>query len=203
MADDKNQTTDNNITNILSAIQNWVVAQSNLTKQFTSVISSNHVNLFITGVSTTTGTVTTINTSIGLTGGPITTTGTLAVLLTKLTNSLSSDVSLSTSGAYFTGPTVAQGSSGTWLAIGQVTLQSTSACAFAAKLWDGTTVIDSGNMVTAAANFSGIIPLSGTITSPSSNIKISAETLSAVTGLILANGSGAAKDSTLTVVRIG
>ena len=136
------------LTNILSAVQNWVTAENSLNKQLASVISSNHLNLNLTGISTTVGTVTTINTSIGLTGGPISTTGTLAVSLAKITFSTSANIAISNS-VYTDGPSIAQGTSGVWYVSGTVTLLDTvGATTNSLKLWDSTTVIASDRFVT-------------------------------------------------------
>lgn len=151
-----------------------------------------------------TGTVTQVNTGIGLTGGPITTSGSLAVSLTTLTNSISSNIALNNTANFFDGPSVAQGSSGTWLAVGSVTaVDNAGIASILAKLWDGTTIIDSGAMHTGGAGENIIIALSGTITSPSGNIRISVKDATSTSGNILANASGASKDSTVTAVRIG
>ena len=126
--------------------------------------------------------------------------------LAYLTSSLGSNVSLSTTGV-FDGPSVSQGSSGTWLATGQLTVGSTGTFFWYAKLWDGTTVIDSGYgsavQELAGAGVSDIsIPLSGVLASPAGNIKMSVAVSAAGSGII-ANNSGFGKDTTLTVVRIG
>jgi hypothetical protein len=141
----------------------------------------------------------------GLTGGPITISGALAVSLSVVANSISSDVALTVTSSYKDGPSCAQGSTGVWLATGQVTLIDTAQAApFAAKLWDGTTVIDSGSINTTVAGGRGTIGLSGAITNPASNIRISVtDNAGAPAGLIKANDTGNSKDSTLTVIRIG
>lgn len=122
----------------------------------------------------------------------------------KLTNSLSGNVSLSNTGNYFDGPTVAQGTVGTWFASGSVTIQDTAGAAVVqAKLWDGTTVISSGVAAIAAANGRVVIALSGYLTSPAANIKISCKDTTSTSGLIIFNASGESKDATLSVFRIG
>jgi hypothetical protein len=120
-----------------------------------------------------------------------------------LTNTLGADVALSTIGTYFDGPSVAQGTTGTWLATGTVTLTDTAGSAsFFAKLWDGTTVIASGAATSTAANTRVVISLSGVITNPAGNIRISVNDAVATTGGIRFNNTSNGKDSTLTVVRI-
>ena len=70
--------------------------------------------------------------------------GSAFISATPITNSLAADVLLNSIANYFDGPTVAQGTVGTWFASGTVTVLDTAgAAAFDAKLWDGTTVIAS------------------------------------------------------------
>ncbi len=119
-----------------------------------------------------------------------------------VTNPLSGDVGLNNTGLFFTGPTCAQGATGTWFASGTVSLLDTAAAAtFVVKLWDGTTVIASGVVRTQAANTPASILLSGTITNPAGNIRISVQDSSLTTGKIKFNASGESVDSTLTVIQ--
>jgi hypothetical protein len=121
-----------------------------------------------------------------------------------LTNSLAADVALNNTGSFFTGPTVAQGTVGKWFASGSVTIYDTSgAASFVVKLWDGTTVIDSAIVTGSAANIAVKVTLSGRISSPAGNIRISVKDASSTSGKIVFNDSGESKDSTLTVIRIG
>lgn len=121
-----------------------------------------------------------------------------------IVDTLSGDVDLTNTGTFFTGPTVAQGTSGTWFASGQVTLLDTSSAArFVAKLWDGTTVIASAVDDSATTNGAVTIKLSGYISAPAGNIRISVIDATSTNGKIKADLSGAAKDSTLTAIRIG
>lgn len=127
----------------------------------------------------------------------------LRVSLTSLTNSLSADVAMNNTANYFTGPTVAQGTSGTWLATGTVTLLDTVGSSdMYCKLWDGTTVIASGYTNVFAAFAGSTISLSGIITNPAGNIRMDCRDNTRTTGLIKFNSTGNSKDSTLTVVRI-
>lgn len=130
---------------------------------------------------------------------------TIATALTTATNSLSGDISLNNTGSYFDGPSMAQGSSGTWFATGQVTLQDTTTAHvfFNCKLWDGTTVIDSARTSSNdQANSDTTIHLSGVLASPAANIRISCNDPTTTTGLIKFNASGNSKDSTITGVRL-
>lgn len=121
-----------------------------------------------------------------------------------ITNSVAgSDVSLSNTGLYFDGPSVAQGSAGTWFASGSVTLIDTAGAAkFDVKLWDGTTVIAAGTHSQTAANQTDSVHLSGYLATPAGNLRISARDESSTSGFIQFNGSGLSKDSTITAFRI-
>ena len=151
-----------------------------------------------------TGTVTSVTCGTGLSGGTFTTTGTCAVVLPKFTNSLTgSAVGLNTS-TYTDGPSVAQGTSGTWFASGAVTLTDTSASAdFSCKLWDGTTIIASGEEQSGGASKDTAISLSGYLTTPAANIRISCINSTSNNGLMTINTAGStAKASTVSVIQI-
>lgn len=149
------------------------------------------------------GTVTSVGSGYGLTGGPITTSGSLAASFTSLTSSLGSDVALNNIANYFDGPSVAQGTTGTWFVIANVTCSDTAGTAnFFAKLWDGTTVIDSGNALGPGANLRVNITLAGIITSPAGDLKISVRAPDGTTGKIEFNRTGTSKDATITAFRI-
>ena len=120
-----------------------------------------------------------------------------------ITNSLAGNVSLNNTSNYFDGPTVAQGTSGTWYVSGTVTVLDTSgAAAYFAKLWDGATVIASGRCDSAAANQVITISLSGRIAAPAGNLRISVRDTSSTSGSILSNATSNSKDSTITAYRI-
>lgn len=123
--------------------------------------------------------------------------------LTSLSASLGADVNLNNTGSYFDGPSVAQGTSGTWLVIGTVTVGDTASADIYAKLWDGTTVIDSAQSIVPSANVRTSITLVGVITSPAGNLKISVRDPGTVNGKIYFNQSGNSKDSSIVAVRIG
>ena len=121
-----------------------------------------------------------------------------------ITNSLGADVACNNTANYFTGPSAAQGTSGTWFGSGTVTVSDTAGAAnFSVKLWDGTTVISSARVNSNTANANRIISLSGFIASPAGNIRISVRDETSTSGLILFNASGNSKDSTITAFRIG
>ena len=125
-----------------------------------------------------------------------------AEIAAAITNSLGADVLLNNTANYFDGPSVAQGTSGTWWASGTVTLNDTAGNAnFLCKLWDGTTVIASAEDTKTTSQF-GVIALSGYLASPAANIRISCKDGSLTSGKILFNATGNSKDSTLSVHRI-
>lgn len=124
-------------------------------------------------------------------------------ILTVTSSALTGDVLLNSTTQYFTGPQVTQGSVGTWFASGAVTCSDSAGTAnFNVKLWDGTTVIASGQGQ-GAINVTVVIHLSGPIVSPVGNIRISVNDNNSASGKILFNASGNSKDGTLTAVRIG
>jgi hypothetical protein len=128
---------------------------------------------------------------------------TIAENLSRITNSLSSNVSLNNTSNYFDGPSVAQGTSGTWFASGSVLLTDTAgAAAFFCKLWDGTTIIASAGGNVSAANVRTQISLSGILNSPAANIRISCIDPSSTSGVINFNNTGNSKDSTITAIRL-
>lgn len=127
------------------------------------------------------------------------------VSLTSVTKATTANITLSSS-AFVDGPSVSQGSSGTWYASGSVTLgSSNSAAQFMAKLWDGATVIASGDNTSPASSLAGgftQIALSGVLASPAGNLRISVAATTAV-GTIFFNQTGNSLDSIITAVRIG
>jgi hypothetical protein len=130
-------------------------------------------------------------------------TATLSVNYTPVTASLSANVTMNNTSTYFDGPSVAQGTSGTWFVSGTVTCSDTAGAAnFVAKLWDGTTVIASAAFRSEVANGGAVCSLSGYITSPAGNLKISCKDGTSTSGLIIYNYSLNAKDSTITAIRI-
>lgn len=139
-------------------------------------------------------------TGISITG---TTTATIAASLASTSNTLTGDVSLNNTGLYFDGPSMAQGTSGTWFASGTVSLiDSAGVAAIDCKLWDGTTVIDSGRTTIAGAGFSQTMSLSGVLASPAANIRISCKDVTSTSGTIRFNATGNSKDSTVSGFRI-
>lgn len=120
-----------------------------------------------------------------------------------ITASLGSDVALDDIAAYRTGPSVAQGSTGTWCASGTVSVQDTAGAATVyALLWDGTNNISSAILKMSAANEPGSISLSGCRASPAGNLRISVKDITSTSGAILFNATGTSKDSTVTAWRV-
>lgn len=119
------------------------------------------------------------------------------------TNALSGDVSLNNTASYFDGPSIAQGTSGTWFVVATINVTDTAGtAAYIFKLWDGTTVIDSITASGTATNALVAVTLSGYITAPAGNIKVSVRDTSSTSGKILFNQSGFSKDSVISAIRI-
>jgi hypothetical protein len=124
-------------------------------------------------------------------------------VLSLIKASLGADVGPVGTGSYSDGPSVAQGSTGTWLASGTVSLTSTAADAIDVKLWDGTTVIASTRVTVGGAGYSATASLSGYLASPAGNLRISCKNISASgTATIRFNASGSSKDSTISAFRV-
>jgi hypothetical protein len=124
--------------------------------------------------------------------------------LSSYINSLGGDVALNNTANYFDGPVVANGTAGTWLVGGTVTLTDTSGstATMFLKLWDGTSVIASARADLLAANGVYTSTLVGIITAPAGNLRISVRDSSSTSGAIKYNASGNAKDSTIVAIRI-
>lgn len=121
----------------------------------------------------------------------------------RLTNSLSGDVNLTNTGSYFTGPQVAQGTSGTWYVSATIIVHDPSGQAVVyGQLTDGTTVIASGVVVTDALGAGVPLTLSGYITSPAGNLRMTAKDITSTSGAIKFNVSGNSMDSTISAIRI-
>lgn len=149
----------------------------------------------VTGtLATLAGTETLTNKTLAVTGNTFN--------FTPITASLGADVALNNTANYFDGPSIAQGTAGTWFVSGTVTMSdTTSAANYLVKLWDGTTVISSAQTQTANS-VPAVIALSGYITSPAGNLRITCKDSTTAFGKILFNQSGNSKDSTITAIRI-
>jgi hypothetical protein len=121
---------------------------------------------------------------------------------TLLHASLGADQALNTS-TYADGPSIAQGTAGTWWVSGHVTVTDTATGnSIVAKLWDGTNIVDSAYVTVTGANFGQQIALSGYIVSPAGNLKISCKSVTTATSKMLFNTSSNSRDSTISAFRI-
>lgn len=123
----------------------------------------------------------------------------------QVTASLGANVNLAATGTYADGPSIAQGTSGTWWVSGGVTISNGSGSDIVdVKLWDGTTVIDSRrvHLISVSGAYTGSATLSGYLASPVGNLRISASPVSRTDGVIAYNVSGNSKDSTISAIRI-
>jgi hypothetical protein len=158
------------------------------------------------GVATNlTGTATALN--IGGNAATATLAGNLTgtpAFFAPFTNSLAGDVALPVASTYYDGPFVVQGTTGKWFVSGTVTVEDTTGGSeFFVKLWDGTTVIASAVGTSTGATVVIAISLSGFISAPAGNLRISVRDTNHTSGLILFNHSGLAADSTITAFRVG
>lgn len=121
--------------------------------------------------------------------------------MSVITNSLSANVTLTTNGTYYDGPSVAQGTSGTWLAMGTVSLSGTLGDSFTCKLWDGTTIIASAPQAEGVASQISI-SVSGQLATPAGNIRISCTDLTTAATPQIRSGAAGTNLSTVTAIRI-
>lgn len=93
---------------------------------------------------------------------------------TTVSNSLSGDVTISSANTYFDGPTVSL-TAGTWLLTGEVTgVNSSTGTNFTARLWDGTTTVDSTSAANNGSGAASTLSLHGIVTpSVTTSYKIS------------------------------
>jgi len=119
--------------------------------------------------------------------------------LSGITASLGADVNLTNTSNYFDGPSITQGTTGTWLVSGTVTVLNPGGnLQLYAKLWDGTTVIASAATTEIGGAQNGVsISLSGMIASPAGNLRISVRDLTSTSGVMKYNVTGNSKDSTI------
>jgi hypothetical protein len=119
--------------------------------------------------------------------------------LTSASNAISANVNLNNTSLYIDGPSMAQGTAGTWFAQGVVTLSTNAASGIdlmRCKLWDGTTIISSAQVPIVSGFGPTTIALSGILTSPAANIKISCRDTSSTSGLMQANVDGSSNTAT-------
>ncbi len=123
-------------------------------------------------------------------------------LTSPITNSLAADVDLDNIANYFDGPSVAQGTVGTWFVSGTVTVYAGTTQNMYIKLWDGTTVIASAYAITTNGLIVSVA-LSGYLATPAGNLRISVRDTTNTNGKIKFNSTGNSADSTITAIRIG
>lgn len=156
--------------------------------------------LTVTGSFTATGLVTNadlVNPATTVAGQTCTLGSTCG--LSSLNNSVAVAVNLAAS--YQDGPSVAQGTTGTWFASGNATVTGTANDTITCKLWDGTTLIDSG-VVAVSSGGASSLHLSGLLASPAANLRISCFNATAIRGTIATGNGVDAKASTITAFRI-
>ena len=118
-----------------------------------------------------------------------------------LTNAIGADVALNNS-TFTTGPTVAQGVTGTWLVTGSVVVLDTAGGAqIFARIDDGTTVYASGITNPPSIGLASTVTLSAIVTAPAGNLRISCKSSIAATSKISAANAGA-NSSSITAVRL-
>lgn len=116
---------------------------------------------------------------------------------------LGANVSMNNTANYFDGPSVAQGTVGTWkAAAGAPINDSAGAAQFFGKLWDGTTTLAGGETSTSAAGRTTTFSLAGQISAPAGNIKLSVRDASSTGGTIGYNQTGTSKDAWILVWRV-
>jgi hypothetical protein len=120
--------------------------------------------------------------------------------MTPISSALVADIALNNAANYFDGPSVTQGTVGTWLVMGSITVSVATASNIFTKLWDGTTVIASGAPLGIANQYNSS-SLSGYISAPAGPLRISAKS-SATDAVIKFNQTGNSKDSFIVAIRI-
>jgi hypothetical protein len=125
--------------------------------------------------------------------------------LTSLTGSVGADITMTPAATYFDGPSVAQGTVGTWLVTGTVSISgATVNDNIVAKLWDGATLISDLSQQSNGNSGLLAISLSGVITNPTGNLRITVMDVTTAGAKIKAgDGIDATKASTITAIRIG
>ena len=130
----------------------------------------------------------------------------LSTAIQIFSSSLSTNSNSTSTSVYVIGAQVTQGSSGTWLVYGQVTVQDTAAGrGFSVLLSDGITTIASGSGATGGAAFDCTVSLMGISVLPASNLQIGAHPNSAVTTFFLVNPNSDGKNvcTNIRAIRIG
>lgn len=130
--------------------------------------------------------------------------GTISALTaTSYTNYLSSDVTMTNSGTFYDGPSIAQGTSGTWFVCGTITVGNTSTLTgFNIELYDGTTTYASAvtDTNTSTLEYSSKT-LCAIVANPSGNLRLAAAATQN-NSVIKYNESSLGHDSQIQAVRI-
>lgn len=111
----------------------------------------------------------TVLTSNGTAWGPATQAAALAA--NPVSNSLSANITFNTS--FTDGPSINVGNVGTWFVSGGLTYQLATAGTADFIIWDGVTLIQSGSNAPQGVGASAQSSLSGIITNPQGNLKLS------------------------------
>jgi hypothetical protein len=123
--------------------------------------------------------------------------------MSAITNSLTSSVAINNTTFFFDGPSVAQGTVGTWFVMGQFCYRAgVAGPSMVYRLWDGTTIISSGEFVEGPGTVATSITcfsLSGIISNPTGNIKISVLDNNTTSSQITGSGG---KESSISAIRI-
>lgn len=130
----------------------------------------------------------------------------LATSLSSYMNTLSAPVALNNTGLSFTGPSVAQGTTGTFDVEGCVNLQDLAGAAnFHVRLTDGTSVYRTANVSTYAAAACTQAILRCVVTNPAGNLRMLAADTTSTSGFILADATsgGGNTSSWIQATRIG
>lgn len=131
--------------------------------------------------------------------------GSLKLSITTYLGNLSSDVTLTTAGTYYDGPTVSQGTTGKFFFLAQASCKnSTGSSPFAARVTDGTTVFGNSSIVYNTSAGARVPAIAfGIATNPVADLKLQAADLANNGTKMVFNDSGAGHDSYLLVARIG
>lgn len=125
--------------------------------------------------------------------------------LTTIKAALGADVTLTNAGTYYDGPSIAQGSAGTWYVSASCMGKATGGGfeQFYFKLWDGATVIATGYGQEGNNTLNPVhCTLSGYIASPAGNLRMSVAGTTYASGAIAYNFTGTGKDSTIFAIRV-
>lgn len=119
---------------------------------------------------------------------------------------LTADVAITDNVTQFNGPEVSVGNIGTWYVSSHITVESDDVPqTMKIILWDGTTIIDSGEVNVISGNIISTVGLSGIITSPQGPLRISVQATQFQPGDttdIKFNASGNGKDSTISAFQL-